>query len=59
MVAMFKYSKVATYSVALPPPKLEFGNSMKGDLLKKEFENVGIYVTIIAIVDATNFLFLS
>ncbi|KAL3504039.1 hypothetical protein ACH5RR_033880 [Cinchona calisaya] len=40
MVSMFKYSKVATYLVSLTPQKLEFGNSIKGGLLNKEFETV-------------------
>lgn len=40
LVAMFKYSKVATYSVSLTPEKLEFGNSVRGELLKEEFEDV-------------------
>ncbi|CDP19435.1 unnamed protein product [Coffea canephora] len=40
LVAMFKYSKVATYSVSLTPEKLEFGNSVRGEVLKEEFEDV-------------------
>ncbi|XAR55617.1 1-phosphatidylinositol-3-phosphate 5-kinase [Bertholletia excelsa] len=40
MVAMLRYSQVATYSTSLPPQKLEFTNSIKEDLLNKEFENV-------------------
>lgn len=47
MVAMFKYSKVATYSVALPPQKLDFGNSIKEEVLKKEFEDVSSYKNIL------------
>ncbi|GFP81328.1 putative 1-phosphatidylinositol-3-phosphate 5-kinase fab1d [Phtheirospermum japonicum] len=40
MVAMFKYSTVVTYSVSLPPQKMEFGSSVKGEFLKKDSENV-------------------
>ena len=43
LVAMFKYSKVATYSVSLTPEKLEFGNSVRGEVLKEEFEDVSIF----------------
>lgn len=39
MVAMFKYSTVATYSVSLPPQKLDFRCTLTGDSLK-EFEDV-------------------
>ncbi|KAI3784276.1 hypothetical protein L1987_43372 [Smallanthus sonchifolius] len=40
MVAMFRYSTVATYSVSLPLWKVEFNNSMEGDYLKEEVEDV-------------------
>ncbi|PHU19672.1 putative 1-phosphatidylinositol-3-phosphate 5-kinase FAB1D [Capsicum chinense] len=40
MVAMFKYSTVTTYSVFLPPKKLEFSSSIKGEFLKQEFDDV-------------------
>ncbi|KAL3845590.1 hypothetical protein ACJIZ3_002993 [Penstemon smallii] len=40
MVAMFRYSPVATYSVSLPSQKMEFHSSVKGDYLKKDSENV-------------------
>ncbi|XP_006351186.1 putative 1-phosphatidylinositol-3-phosphate 5-kinase FAB1D isoform X1 [Solanum tuberosum] len=40
MVAMFKYSTVTTYSVFLPPKKLEFSSSIKGEFLKQEFNDV-------------------
>ncbi|KAJ8557856.1 hypothetical protein K7X08_004622 [Anisodus acutangulus] len=40
MVAMFKYSTVTTYSVSLPPEKLEFSSSVNGEFLKKDFEYV-------------------
>ncbi|XP_059280352.1 putative 1-phosphatidylinositol-3-phosphate 5-kinase FAB1D isoform X1 [Lycium ferocissimum] len=40
MVAMFKYSTVRTYSVYLPPKKLEFSSSIKGEFLKQEFNDV-------------------
>lgn len=46
MVSMFKYSKVATYSVSLTPKKLEFDNSIRGGVLKKEFETVSILNSI-------------
>ncbi|KAL0438009.1 UNVERIFIED_CONTAM: putative 1-phosphatidylinositol-3-phosphate 5-kinase FAB1D [Sesamum latifolium] len=39
MVAMFKYSPVITYSVSLPPQKMEFNSSVRGELLKKDSEN--------------------
>ncbi|KAL8481985.1 hypothetical protein ACS0TY_028218 [Phlomoides rotata] len=40
MVAMFKYSTVVTYSVSLPPHKMEFNYSVGGEFLKKDSENV-------------------
>ncbi|KAK4352678.1 hypothetical protein RND71_028196 [Anisodus tanguticus] len=40
MVAMFKYSTVTTYSVFLPPKKLEFSSSIKGEFLKQECNDV-------------------
>ncbi|KAK6114759.1 hypothetical protein DH2020_007028 [Rehmannia glutinosa] len=40
MVAMFKYSTVITYSVSLPPQKMEFSSSVSGEFLKKDSENV-------------------
>ncbi|KAK4708327.1 hypothetical protein R3W88_029252 [Solanum pinnatisectum] len=40
MVAMFKYSTVTTYSVFLPPKKLEFSSSIKREFLKQEFNDV-------------------
>ncbi|XP_055833293.1 putative 1-phosphatidylinositol-3-phosphate 5-kinase FAB1D [Solanum dulcamara] len=40
MVAMFKYSTVTTYSAFLPPKKLEFSSSIKGEFLKQEFNDV-------------------
>lgn len=40
MVAMFRYSTVATYSVSLPHWKVEFSNSDEGDFLKHEFQDV-------------------
>ncbi|XP_010530436.1 PREDICTED: putative 1-phosphatidylinositol-3-phosphate 5-kinase FAB1D [Tarenaya hassleriana] len=40
MVAMFRYSPVTTYTVSLPPQKLELGNSVKTGWLEKEFQNV-------------------
>ncbi|KAI3685241.1 hypothetical protein L6452_34479 [Arctium lappa] len=40
MVAMFRYSLVATYSVSLPHWKVEFSNSIGGKFLKKEVEDV-------------------
>ncbi|MCD9646589.1 hypothetical protein HAX54_036569 [Datura stramonium] len=39
-VAVFKYSTVTTYSVSLPPEKLEFSSSLNGEFLKKDFEDV-------------------
>ncbi|KAH6780396.1 hypothetical protein C2S52_011633 [Perilla frutescens var. hirtella] len=40
MVAMFKYSPVATYSVSLPPQKMEFSASVKREFLKKYSDDV-------------------
>lgn len=40
MVAMFRYSRVATYTVSVPPQKLEFNNSVNGDWLQQEIESV-------------------
>lgn len=40
MIAMFKYSQVTTYTVSMPPQKLEFSNSIRGDWLEEELENV-------------------
>ncbi|XP_059631892.1 putative 1-phosphatidylinositol-3-phosphate 5-kinase FAB1D [Cornus florida] len=40
MAAMLRYSPVATYSVSVPPQRLEFSNSIRPELLKKESENV-------------------
>ncbi|KAK6787195.1 hypothetical protein RDI58_015720 [Solanum bulbocastanum] len=42
MVAVFKYSTVTTYSVALPPEKLEFSSSVNEEFLKKDFEDVNM-----------------
>ncbi|KAK6939801.1 Chaperonin Cpn60/GroEL/TCP-1 family [Dillenia turbinata] len=40
MVAMFRYSPVVTYSVTVPPEKLEFSSSIKQECLAQEYENV-------------------
>ncbi|KAG8378364.1 hypothetical protein BUALT_Bualt08G0129800 [Buddleja alternifolia] len=40
MVAMFKYSPVVTYSVSLPPQKMEFNSSVRGDFIEKDSDNV-------------------
>ncbi|KAK7343793.1 hypothetical protein VNO77_12828 [Canavalia gladiata] len=40
MVAMFRYSSVTTYTVSMPPQKLEFGGAIKQEWLLKETENV-------------------
>jgi 1-phosphatidylinositol-3-phosphate 5-kinase len=40
MVAMFKYSSVTTYTISVPPQKLEFSGAMKQEWLLKETENV-------------------
>ncbi|KAJ7969722.1 1-phosphatidylinositol-3-phosphate 5-kinase [Quillaja saponaria] len=42
MVAMFRYTSVAIYTVSMPPGKLDFSNSMKEDLLLKETQNVNM-----------------
>ncbi|KAL9261618.1 putative 1-phosphatidylinositol-3-phosphate 5-kinase FAB1D [Drosera capensis] len=40
MVAMFRYSQVATYTVSVPSQKMSFTNSIKDEWMKKETENV-------------------
>ncbi|XP_039056190.1 putative 1-phosphatidylinositol-3-phosphate 5-kinase FAB1D isoform X2 [Hibiscus syriacus] len=40
MVAMFSYSTVITYTVSMPPQRLEFSRSIKPYWLEEEFENV-------------------
>ncbi|KAG8660738.1 hypothetical protein MANES_02G188400v8 [Manihot esculenta] len=40
LAAMFKYSPVTTYTVSLPPQKLEFSHSIRYEGLMREFENV-------------------
>ncbi|GAB4844844.1 hypothetical protein Ancab_038232 [Ancistrocladus abbreviatus] len=40
MVAMFRFSRVSTYTVSVPPQKFEFNYSIKGEWLEKETENV-------------------
>lgn len=45
MVAMFRYSTVATYSVSLPHWKVEFTNSIERDFLKEEVADVCIFIS--------------
>ncbi|XP_061344113.1 putative 1-phosphatidylinositol-3-phosphate 5-kinase FAB1D [Gastrolobium bilobum] len=40
MAAMFRYSSVTTYTVSLPPQKLEFSGAIRQECLLKETENV-------------------
>ncbi|BAT94383.1 hypothetical protein VIGAN_08098200 [Vigna angularis var. angularis] len=40
MVAMFRYSSVTTYTVSMPPQKLEFNGAMRQEWLLKETKNV-------------------
>ncbi|XP_074279537.1 putative 1-phosphatidylinositol-3-phosphate 5-kinase FAB1D [Silene latifolia] len=40
MVAMFRYSRVVTYNVSVPPQKLDFNCSINGDWIQKEIETV-------------------
>lgn len=50
MVAVFKYSSVATCSVSLPPQKMEFSASVKKEFLKKESDDVrALYNFIVAL----------
>ena len=56
MVAMFRYSSVATYSVSLPHWKVEFSNSIGGKFLKKEIEDVGPFMHNVALLIACSFL---
>ncbi|CAN4099874.1 unnamed protein product [Withania somnifera] len=45
MVAVFKYSTVTTYSVSLPPEKLEYNSSVNGAVLEKDFEDSLVFGT--------------
>lgn len=58
MVAVFKYSTVTTYSVALPPEKLEFSSSVNEEFLKKDFEDVCLFTSATAFypIDAFKYL---
>ncbi|KAM6559593.1 hypothetical protein CsatA_028832 [Cannabis sativa] len=40
MVALFRYSPVAIYTVAVPPQKLQLSHTIKQDVLRDEIENV-------------------
>ncbi|XP_062098317.1 putative 1-phosphatidylinositol-3-phosphate 5-kinase FAB1D isoform X2 [Humulus lupulus] len=40
MVALLRYSPVATYTVAMPPQKLQLSHSLKHDVLRDEIKNV-------------------
>ncbi|KAK7270391.1 hypothetical protein RIF29_23490 [Crotalaria pallida] len=40
MVAVFRYSPVTTYTVSMPPRKLEFSGAIRQEWLLKETENV-------------------
>ncbi|XP_050234377.1 putative 1-phosphatidylinositol-3-phosphate 5-kinase FAB1D isoform X2 [Mercurialis annua] len=40
IAAMFKYSPVTTYTISLPPHRLEFSHLIRYDGLKREFEDV-------------------
>lgn len=40
MVAMFRYSSVATYTVSMPPHKLKFGGAIKQEWLMEETDKV-------------------
>jgi 1-phosphatidylinositol-3-phosphate 5-kinase len=44
MAAKFKYSTVAIYNVSVPPQKLEFSNSIRQEWLRKETENVCLFL---------------
>ncbi|XP_019442005.1 PREDICTED: putative 1-phosphatidylinositol-3-phosphate 5-kinase FAB1D isoform X3 [Lupinus angustifolius] len=45
MVAMFRYSAVITYTVSVPPQKLEFNGALRREWLLKETENVHMKCT--------------
>lgn len=47
MVAMMRYSHVQTYSVTLPPQKIEFNHSIKEVLLKREIDHVRSKATLL------------
>ncbi len=59
MVAMFKYSTAAIYTVSVPPQKLEFSNSIRQDWLRKETENVCLFYTHFSVCDNALVLFLA
>lgn len=59
MVAVFKYSTVTTYSVALPPEKLEFSSSVDGEFLKKDFEDVCLFTSVTAFYTFKAFKYLA
>lgn len=40
MVAVFRYSSVTTYTVSMPPQKLEFSGAIRQEWLLKEVDNV-------------------
>lgn len=40
VVAMFRYSPVTTYTISMPPQKLEFNSSIRSDWFAKEIEKV-------------------
>ncbi|KAM7515190.1 hypothetical protein LguiA_004773 [Lonicera macranthoides] len=42
MVAMFRYSAVATYTVSLPPQRLDFRYSIGGEFLSEDFGNLHV-----------------
>lgn len=58
MVAIFKYAPVATYSVSLPPQKMEFNASVKQEFLKKDSDSVHTFIAALSLPgESTNSLF--
>lgn len=43
MAAMFKYSPFTTYTVSVPPQKIQFSSSIRQDWLTKETKDVNIF----------------
>lgn len=58
MVAVFKYSSVATCSVSLPPQKMEFSASVKKEFLKKESDDVRASYNFISALSFDEFVML-
>lgn len=49
-VAMFKYSPVSTCSVSLPPQMMEFSASVKREFLKKDSNDVCVFIAALSLI---------